>query len=256
MKFESPPYSRGLAAAYVSGGELLFSQRMSHWILRMLYHREAGRVLDIACGAGEAVRVFRNAGWHAVGLDRSEAMLRLARARNRGTKFRLATMQHIINVGGRFDLITCMYDAINCNLRVSDLFLTFRNVQRILKPRGKFVFDAFTVKGLHRAYNGLELHTLNQDHIVLTSARVDRRHHIGTKELMGASRETDWMPWREVHSVCAYPPRVLLNKLKQAGFTSVKMYGWPIGRIVSVKGTNVFDRIVVVAQREEPKCNM
>jgi hypothetical protein len=177
-------------------------------------------------------------------------MLRLARARvGRGATFRRAIMQHSANVGARFNLVTCMYDAINCNLRVEDLFATFRNAHRVLAPGGRFVFDAFTVRGLHRAYDGLELHTRNRDHIVLTAARVDRRRHIGTKELMGASRVPDWTPWREVHRVRAYPPKVLLDGLTRARFTSVTMYGWPSGRIVSTSEADHVDRIVVVAQR-------
>src|SRR5215510_9469447 len=76
---ESPPYSQGLATAYVFGGELTFSRRMSRWILRTLCQGHVGRMLDVACGAGEAVRVFHEAGWQAFGLDRSEAMLELAR---------------------------------------------------------------------------------------------------------------------------------------------------------------------------------
>jgi len=250
MRVDSPPYSAGLAAAYVAGGELWFSRRMSRWILKTICRGEVGRMLDMACGGGEAVRVFRAAGWQALGLDRSEAMLQIARTRNeRGATFLQARMQESAKLGSRFNLVTCMYDAINCNLRVEDLFATFRNGYRLLLPGGRFVFDAFTVGGLHRAYDGLELHTRTRDHIVLTASWVDQRQHIGTKELLGASRVPEWTPWREEHHVRAYPPKVLVDGLKRAGFTSVTLYGWPSGRIISISETDDLDRIIVVAQR-------
>jgi SAM-dependent methyltransferase len=252
MRAESPPYSQ-IAAAYASGGEVSFSRRMSHWILRKISRGEVGNVLDIACGAGEAVRVFRNAGWQAVGLDKSASMLRLARARNGlGATFRRGTMQQRASVRVRFNLVTCMYDAINCNLRVEDLFATFRNAHWVLAPCGRFVFDAYTPGGLHRAYgDGWELHTRNRDHIVFSAARIDRRRHVGTKEFVGASRVTEWKLWREVHQVRAYPTKVLLEGLSQARFTSVTMYGWPSGLMVSPSGADDLDRIVIVAQRGE-----
>jgi SAM-dependent methyltransferase len=223
---------------------------MSRWILKALCHDRTGSMLDLACGAGEAVRLFRGAGWRVVGLDRSAAMLELARARNGGEgTFHQATMQDSPNVGSDFDLVTCMYDAVNCNLRMTDLVATFRNVYRLLVPGGRFVFDAFSVGGLYRAYDGLELHTRNRDHIVLTSAWVDRRRQVGTKELLGASRLPDWTPWREVHHVRAYPPKVLIDRLTQLGFSSVTMYGWPGGHVVLPGEAEELDRFVVVAQR-------
>lgn len=251
MQTESPPYSE-LAAAYASGGELMFSRRMSHWILSTICCGEVGKVLDLACGAGEAVRVFRDAGWRAVGLDKSKSMIRIARMRNgSGATFRQGTMQRSA-VRDRFDLVTCMYDAINCNLRVKDLFATFRNAHLLLAPHGRFVFDAYTRRGLIRAYGaGLELHTRNRDHIVFSGARLDRHRHIGRKEFLGASRGRKWRTWREVHKVRAFSTRVLLEGLAQAQFTSATMYGWPSGLMVSASLADDLDRVVIVAQRGE-----
>ncbi len=246
----SPYYSRGLATAYVSGGELKFSKRMSKWILKSFYPKQTGKVLDIACGAGEAVRVFGEAGWKASGLDKSQAMLRLASERNkRGVTLREGSMQDINGVAKRFDLVTCMYDAINCNLSMDDLDATLKNVHGLLVPGGRFVFDAFTIRGLHQAYDGLELHTRNRDHVVLTYSEVDRRRHIGTKELLGASREPNWAPWREVHRVRAYPPKTFVRQLKRTGFTSIELYGWPNGRSISKSEADELERFVVAARR-------
>lgn len=133
---ESPPYSR-IVGAFMSRGELRFSRRMSHWILTELLRGDVGNMLDLARGAGEAVRVFRNVGWQALGVDKSASMLQLALARNRsGATFRQGTMQQRVIGPGQFTLETCMSDAINCSLRVKDLLATFRNAHFVLAHRG------------------------------------------------------------------------------------------------------------------------
>jgi len=249
---ESPPYSR-IAAAYASIGELDFSRRMSHWILTALLRGDVGNMLDLACGAGEAVRVFRNAGWQALGLDKSASMLRLACARNGpGATFRRGSMQQRFGVPAQFNLVTCMYDAINCNLLVKDLLATFRNAHFVLAPSGRFVFDAYTPRGLYLAYpEGWKLYARNRDHIVFSAARFDQRRRVGTKEFIGASRMRKWRLWREVHQVRAYPTKVLMQALSQARFRSMTVYGWPSGLMVSPRGAENLDRIVIVAQRGE-----
>lgn len=246
----SPYYSRGLASAYVSGGELGFSERMTKWILGEFYPDYAGKVVDIACGAGEAVRVFREAGWKASGLDKSEAMLQIARERNgRGVTLKQGSMHSLTKVGRGFDLVTCMYDAINCNLSLTDFSTTLSEVHRLLKPNGRFIFDVFTVSGLHRAYDGVELHTRNRDHIVITHSEVDRRKNVGTKELLGASRAADWAPWREVHKVRAYAPKTILRQLKRVGFVEAALYAWPSRRRATAGDLDGEERFVVVCQR-------
>lgn len=250
MKSNSPYYSQGLATAYVSGGELKFSKNMAQWILKTLYPKQVGKVLDVACGAGEAVRVFQKAGWKASGIDKSHDMLQLARERNAPeVSLRQGAMQQLKGVGRGFDLVTCMYDAINCNLSVDDLDTTLERIFKILVPGGRFVFDAFTVDGLHRAYDGLELHTRNRDHVVITHSEVDRRRHIGTKVLLGASRHPNWEPWREVHHVRAYRPKTLTRQLRRAGFARPELYSWPDGVRTSASAVESLERFIVVAER-------
>src|SRR5688500_4399508 len=77
------------APIYDAIGQGQFSARMAAWALAWLAkcgRQQPARVLDLACGTGEAALAFAAAGCAVAGLDRSAAMLAIAcgKARDAG----------------------------------------------------------------------------------------------------------------------------------------------------------------------------
>lgn len=83
---------RAYAPVYDAIGQARFGARLASWTLEWLEARafRPARVLDLACGSGAAALVFAAAGCRVVGLDRSAAMLSIARARARDAGLRVA----------------------------------------------------------------------------------------------------------------------------------------------------------------------
>ena len=68
---------------------------------------EAGqRVLDIGCGTGFFLRLVADRGGQAHGIDASEELLELARARVPGADLRVGDMQFLPYADDCFDLVT------------------------------------------------------------------------------------------------------------------------------------------------------
>jgi predicted TPR repeat methyltransferase len=100
-------------------------------------------VLDLCCGTGLLAQELVALGYRVVGVDASEAMLEVARARL-GPEVTLSRMTlPDLMVKGAFDAAVCTFDGLNY-LALEDLRLTMSAVALRLRPGGWLVFDLHT----------------------------------------------------------------------------------------------------------------
>ena len=100
-------------------------------------------VLDLCCGTGLLAGELVGRGYQVVGVDASESMLALARARL-GTDVALSqTTLPDLAVEGVFDAAVCTFDGLNY-LTPDELRQTMVAVARRLRPGGWLVFDLHT----------------------------------------------------------------------------------------------------------------
>jgi ubiquinone/menaquinone biosynthesis C-methylase UbiE len=111
----------------------------------MAEHGVRPRVLvDLACGTGNsAVPWARRRGLRVVGVDRSEAMLRVARRKSSAVLWYRQDLRGL-RLTERADVVTCHFDALNHVLREAELQRVFDNVARVLREGGLFQFDLNT----------------------------------------------------------------------------------------------------------------
>jgi SAM-dependent methyltransferase len=96
-------------------GDLAFYERVA---------REAGGpVLELACGTGRIALPLAGAGFHVIGVDRSEAMLAIARRK-------LAALP--ASVQERLTLVNQDMSALNLGQRFGFVFVPFRSFQALL----------------------------------------------------------------------------------------------------------------------------
>ena len=137
------PYSRSADVF-----DHVFSRAMLPWLVRSfrrLVRRHAIRVrsaADVGCGSGRFVRFLADLGVRVFGVDRSPAMIRLARMHNRGngSVFLLQDMRRL-RLPRPVDLITCNFDALNYLPALRDLEQTLRGFAANLRDGGHVIFD-------------------------------------------------------------------------------------------------------------------
>jgi SAM-dependent methyltransferase len=93
-----------------------------------------GRLLDVGCGTGVHTAALRNHGWEVVGLDASEDMLRLARARD------LEVVQADAADLPFDDESFAAAVSVWTHTDVDDFAATVREIARVLRPRSPFVY--------------------------------------------------------------------------------------------------------------------
>lgn len=105
--------------------------------IKLMNMKKGDRVLDLACGQGVFSRYLSAKGMRVEGLDVSEELLRLARARSKPSiLFHLADARKTDTFKpAQFDAVVCLLALQN----MEEIAPTFQNVARWLKPGGRFV---------------------------------------------------------------------------------------------------------------------
>jgi len=97
------------------------------------------RVLDIGCGSGVFLRLAADRGARVHGVDASEALLEIARARVPEADLRLADMQSLPYDDDAFDLVT----GFNAFFFAQDMVAALRGAGRVARPGAAVVIQVF-----------------------------------------------------------------------------------------------------------------
>jgi len=111
-----------------------------------LARRQAGAVLELACGTGQLTMAVGELGLAVWGLDQSAAMLDVARRRASAVKASVEFVQGDMRdfaLGRQFNLIFVARNSLLHLLSTTDLLAALTAVKRHLTPDGVFAFDIF-----------------------------------------------------------------------------------------------------------------
>ncbi len=239
------------ATIYDTIGQGQFGAEMARWTLDWLAGQGVmpAHALDLACGNGAAALVFTQAGCEVVGLDRSAAMLEIARGKARDAGLavvfveadmraipmgddrpttdarRLVEMQQSSDgqwppTGGApsFDLVTCFADSINYMIGDGDLACVFRGVRRLLRPGGFFMFDINT-EAEYATWDERDvvIHD-SPDILVYNRLEYDVESRLGTGRIVWFTREIErWWRDEETHIQRAWSEQEVRDALSRTG---------------------------------------
>lgn len=102
------------------------------------------RLLDVACGTGNSFMPMVERGYDLTACDISPSMVDEARLKAPDAEIAVADMR-ALPWSDRFDLVTCMDDAINYLLAEDDLRAAIASMAGALNAEGILVFDANTL---------------------------------------------------------------------------------------------------------------
>jgi len=97
-------------------------------------------ILDVGCGTGTHIASWARRGFRTHGVDLNEAMLRQSQTKCPGATLHQGDMRNF-NFGRTFDLVTCMFGAINYVESRVDLDLAVQNLFRHTRPGGHVAFE-------------------------------------------------------------------------------------------------------------------
>jgi SAM-dependent methyltransferase len=110
--------------------------RVSH-----LLGRPPSSWLDVACGTGQHLAAVGDAVGEVVGVDLSEAMLDVARARLGGRVELRVADQRALDLGRTFDVVTSLFSSIGYAADLDELDATVRSLADHVAPGGLLIVE-------------------------------------------------------------------------------------------------------------------
>ncbi|MBE7438253.1 MAG: methyltransferase domain-containing protein [Spirochaetales bacterium] len=183
---KSAPYT-ALAASYDA---MMGHVDFSGWARYLCRSREEIRggicrsVLDLGCGTGQlllAMVPFLPPGCRLEGMDRSAAMLRVARKHVPAARFQRSELSHLRGLKGPCDWLVSTHDALNYLTEPARLKEHFSNATRLMSETGLYSFDLVTQENIEAHFAGqsgeedlgevriLYRHEYNRSRQILTS---------------------------------------------------------------------------------------
>ena len=203
------------------------ARNASRTVLELLKARKIkkGLVVDLGCGSGVLAEKLTRAGYDALGIDMSEAMLRLARKRAPLARFKQGSLFQT-------NLPDCVAvcaigEGVNYLFHrrgTTQLAGFFRRVHGTLSLDGVFVFD---IAEPGRASRPSSLHFESKDWAILVNKEEDARRKILTRR-MTIFRRVGRLYRRseEVHRQRLYSAARIVEALKAAGFQVTRLRGY------------------------------
>lgn len=195
------------------------------------------RILDLACGTGNATLLFAAMGLQTVGVDASRQMVQRARrkARRAGVpvRFYVQKAQSLRLPEPPFDVCTSLFDSLNYILYPQELQNVFQRVHGCLQPGGLFAFDMNAPFALENGFFDQDNLATNDRVRYVWRSQYNAEQCLCTVEMRffvrqrGVDRE-----FRELHVQRAYPRHQVEELLRAAGFESIQCtHGytfWPV----------------------------
>jgi predicted TPR repeat methyltransferase len=173
-------------------------------------------VLDLCCGTGLLAGELIARDYHVVGVDASEAMLRLARERLGPEVALIPVTLPNLAVEGVFDAAVCTFDGLNY-LTPDELRQTMAEVAVRLRPAGWLVFDLHTDAMMNFTIsNPIVAGEAAGNRFVISSVVDPGARTCDTRIELTRPREGD--PFSEQHRQYFHKEAVVRASLQDAGF--------------------------------------
>ena len=183
--------------------------------------------VDLACGTGSVALLLAQKGLQVIGVDMSEDMLCAASQKAQDTDnpplFICQPLQKLQLPRG-VDLAVCALDSMDYITDPADCQQAICRIHKVLNPGGCFIFDVNTPQKL-RAMDGQVFLDEDEDVYCVWRGEFDKQTNICSYAMDLFQRNGQlWERSFEEHCEYAYSAAQLVGYLKDAGFTSIRVF--------------------------------
>ena len=187
-----------------------------------------GAVVDLACGTGEITWRLADAGYQVTGVDLSEEMLMAAREKCDDKVLLVQQDMRKLELARQVKAMVCICDSMNYICEEEDLQQVFGRVNTYLEKDGIFLFDMKT-EYFYREVLGNRTIADNRENAsyiwenIYHEEEKKNEYLLTVYELADDERDL-FVRTDELHCQKAYSPEIVVNCLRQQGFSKVEVY--------------------------------
>jgi ubiquinone/menaquinone biosynthesis C-methylase UbiE len=201
-------------------------------------------VLDVPCGFGRHTIALARAGFRAVGVDRSSALLEEARRRaggERWPKLTRADYRELPFAEASFDAALNLFTSLGYLGDEEDVKV-LTAIRRVLRPGAKLVLETLHRDRLIEVFTDNDWRLMGEGRLLLEQRTFDVATGVAqtTQTVIESNGERDSRTW----SVRVYTATELLAMIERAGFSGAKAYGSLAGDPLTTS-----TRLVIVATK-------
>lgn len=184
--------------------------------------------VDLACGTGSVALLLAQKGLQVTAVDLSEEMLCVASQKaqqlDNPPQFVCQPLQKLHLPRG-VDLAVCALDSLDYITEPADCAEAIRRVYKVLNPGGCFIFDVNTPEKL-QSMDGQVFLDEDDDVYCVWRGAFDPETNLCSYGMDLFQRQGNaWSRSFEEHQEYAYSAQQLVDFLKDAGFTGIRVYG-------------------------------
>lgn len=202
----------------------------SKYLIQILrqYHIEDGLVLDLGCGTGKMTRLLAQAGYDMIGVDISEEMLGVARAKEADSDILYLNQDmREFELYGTVKAVVSVCDSMNYITEEEDLLTVFQLVNNYLDPGGIFVFDLNTIYKYRSVLGETTICENREEGSFIWENYYDEEEAVNEYDLTLFVKEEDgkYRKYEETHYQRGYELGVIRDIIAQSGLELIACFG-------------------------------
>ena len=206
-----------------------------------------GLVCELGAGTGEMTRRLKDRGFDMIGIDNSESMLMMAKAKDDSEDILYLNQDmRDMELYGTVRAIVSVCDSINYILDTGELAGVFKLCNNYLDPDGILIFDFNTEYKYRCEIGDTVISDVTDDAAFIWDNRYDDETHLNEYDITFFKEEHDGLYRRftETHVQRGYTLEEIKNAIGSSGMVFLKAFDADTGK----KCGDTSGRIVVVAR--------
>lgn len=189
---------------------------------------QPSRVLDAGCATGLTTRLFAEQGVKAVGLDRSKAILKVAKQKTADLtlplSFRYGEFEKLPKSMHRsFDLVVCLANSISGVGSLANLTKALRSFYNVLKPGGCLVLQMLNYSAVKEGVP-MPIKATENNGVIYARYSIRRGKTLSVHVVRVDLNQSPPTNEPFVHEFDNFTPKEMLSVIKTVGFTRPKSY--------------------------------
>ncbi len=185
------------------------------------------KILEFGCGSGNMTsriaKEYRQSEIHAV--DLSQSIISLAKGKQKVEKFRnvIYECDDVMNISGKYDMVLAFFDVVN--FFVDNVNVLFSHIYNRLQDDGIFIFDVTSIYAMKYKLDETVMKLFEDDDTIIYNEFLYKNNE--NKLYMDfnifTKKDNLYKKTEEKYILMGYDMN-LINELKKAGFSDVKVY--------------------------------